>query len=170
MTDLGGALIYADAGDRTTPVAVLVAEPAAGAVLVSDEQVVSEPQPLGDPNAYPVNGDRYRVSLKDIDAPSAGAILLATGSAEIGGRVVSSAETGSGIDVEYELVPLTELLARYSFNLSVPIDPLDAGLQPVAAATTRQFASVDAVLRQLTIKVWRSKRRWSERPSLRQAR
>ncbi len=144
MTDLGGALIYADAGDRTTPVAVLVAQPAAGAVLVTDQQVVSAPQPLGDPNAYPANGDRYRVSLSGIDAPSAGAILLATGGARIGGRVLSSSATASGIDVEYELVPLPVLLARYSFSFAVPLDPRDAGLAPVA--TNSQFASVGGPL------------------------
>ena len=144
MTDLGGALIYADAGDRTTPVVVLVAQPAPGAVLVADHQVVSAPQPLGDPNALPANGDRYRVSLSGIDTPNAGAILLATGSARIGGRVLSSSATASGIDVEYELVPLPVLLARYSFNFDVPLDPRDAGLAPVA--TNGQFASVDGAL------------------------
>ncbi|MBA2640061.1 MAG: Ig-like domain-containing protein, partial [Nocardioidaceae bacterium] len=144
MTDLGGALIYADAGDRTTPVVVLVAQPAPGAVLVSDQQVVSAPQPLGDPNALPANGDRYRVSLTGIEAPAAGAILLATGSARIGGRVLSSSPTATGIDVEYELVPLPVLLARYSFDFDVPLDSRDAGLAPVA--TNNQFASVGGAL------------------------
>lgn len=144
LTDLGGALIYAAAGDRTTPVAVLIAQPVAGAVLVSDAQVVSAPQALGDPSAIPGNGDRYRVSLTGIDAPPPGTILLATGGAEIGGRVLTSSATASGIDVEFELVPLPEMLARYSFSFEIPIDPRDAGLATVAS-TRNQIASVGAV-------------------------
>lgn len=141
LTNLGGALIYVDAGDRSTPVAVLVAQPVPGAVLITDAQVASEPQPLGDPNALPLNGDRYRARLTGIEAPSAGAIVLASGSARIGGRVLSSSATAAGVDVEYELVPLTELLARYSFDFDIPLDPRDAGLRSVV--TNNQFASVD---------------------------
>jgi len=96
MTDLGGAVIYADAGDRTTPVVVLIVQPAQGAVLVTDQQVVTDPQPIGDPNVMPANGDRYHVTLSGMDPPAAGAILLATGSARIGGRVVSSSATAGG--------------------------------------------------------------------------
>jgi hypothetical protein len=140
LTDLGGALIFADAGDRTTPVAVLVAQPAANAILVSDEQVVSPPVRLGDPNALPAAGDQYRVSLSGIDAPSPGAILISTGGAQIGGRVVSSSASAGGFDVEYALVPLPQLLTRYSFGFEIPIDPRDAGL--ATATTDVKLASV----------------------------
>ncbi|HUS22381.1 MAG TPA: hypothetical protein VMZ66_10255, partial [Aeromicrobium sp.] len=41
---------------------------------------------------------------------------------------------GETVDVEYELVPLPQLFARYSIDLDLPLDPRDAGLEPVARA------------------------------------
>ncbi|HUP83667.1 MAG TPA: Ig-like domain-containing protein, partial [Candidatus Limnocylindria bacterium] len=134
ITDLGSAVVFAEAGDRSTPVAVLIAEPAPHAVLVSDAQIVGSAQRLGDPNGPPANGDRYRVALTGIEAPATGTIVLATGSAEVAGRVVAATQAGETVDVEYELVPLPQLFARYSIDLDLPLDPRDAGLEPVARA------------------------------------
>ncbi len=146
LTDLGSAVIYADAGDRTTPVAVLIAEPAPNAVLVADNQVVGEPHRLGAADTYPANGDRYRVTLTGVDPPAAGSILLATGSAEIAGRVLSTAVAGTNVEVEYELVPLPELFARYDFALDIPVDPRDVLGEPAASARS----GADAVFASIT--------------------
>jgi hypothetical protein len=140
VADLGGALIYADAGDRTTPVAVLIVQPAPGAVLVSDAQIVGEPQPLGDPTALPATGDRYRVRLTGIEAPPPGSPLIATEGARLGGRVVASQATDGAIDVDYELVPMPTLLARYSFAIDIPLDPRESGAAAVERST--ELASV----------------------------
>ena len=104
--------------------------------------MVGAPRPLGDPNALPSNGDQYEVTLSGIDAPAVGTILLATGSAAIGGRVTAAAPGTGGVRVEYELVPLPQMLTRYSFDLDIPLDPGDAGLEPVTS-TANQFASVN---------------------------
>jgi hypothetical protein len=134
LADLGSALIYAETEYRSTPVAILIAEPAAGAVLVGDAHIASPPQPLGDPNAFPQNGDRYRVTLTGMSAPSPGAILLATGSALLGGRVITAIADRGEVVVEYELVALPEMFARYAVDLDLPLDLLDAGLEPTAGS------------------------------------
>ena len=178
VAELGSALIFAEAGDQSTPVSVLIAHPAPGALLVSDQQVVAAPRPLGDPNALPSNGDHYEVTLSGVDAPAVGTILLATGSAAIGGKVTAAAPGAAGVRVEYELVPLPQMLTQYSFDLDIPLDPGDAGLEPVARSAY-QFASLNGAP-DGPPKSWlmrsrpRRKRsspvaRWSARPQLRRS-
>lgn len=83
---------------------VLVATPVAGAVLVDDENVDGDLRPL-EPLAPLDVGYRYEVTLKDMEAPAASALVVGTGALPIGGRVVAT----SGQVITLELVPLPDL-------------------------------------------------------------
>ncbi|MBK9518160.1 MAG: leucine-rich repeat domain-containing protein [Anaeromyxobacter sp.] len=102
---LGSAQVVAEvAGVRSAPVLALVAWPAAGAVLVQDQQVVGAPVPLDPPESHGP-GWRYQVTLRDLAPPAVGAILMTTGELPVGGRVVATAPAGADQLVTLELVP-----------------------------------------------------------------
>ena len=76
---VGSALISVSAGHvAATPVLVTVAEPYSGAILISDDQVVTPPQLIaGSTGAI---GDQFTVTVSGIAAPAPGTIVLASGS------------------------------------------------------------------------------------------
>lgn len=119
---LGSAQVVAEAGGVTSaPVLVVIARPVTGAVLIADSQVVGEPEAVDPPAGYGV-GWRYRVTLTKVAAPPAGTILIASGGAEVAGRVVSSQPSGSGVVVTLEVVRVTDLFPRVQIDESIPLD------------------------------------------------
>jgi hypothetical protein len=121
VTGLGSSLIVADAeGLSSPPTLVLVAEPAAGALLVGDEQVDGLPVAV-DPNAEYAIGWLERVRLKDV-TPTVGQIVLGTGGLPIGGRVTSVSDAGGGtVEIVYALVPISELFAAIAVHESISL-------------------------------------------------
>jgi hypothetical protein len=148
LVPLGSALVFAVAGDEQAAVTVLVAEPAPGALLVGDDQVAAPPEPLEPLDGIPANGTRFRVTLTGVAPPAAGTIILASGAAEVAGRVVTASAADGRTTVEYELVPLPELLARYAIDLDVPLDPRDATGGTEAEGAVAEGAGVTRAVTQ----------------------
>jgi YD repeat-containing protein len=123
--DVGSAQIFVEAeGVRSLPAQILVAQPAEGAILIDDAQVVSGPELLEN-DELPEAVIHYRVILKGITAPAPGTILLARESASIGGRVVSSTVNGEQLNIVLELVPLDELFVRHNISFEFDLDLYD---------------------------------------------
>lgn len=124
--NLGSAQITAQGGGLTSaPMLVLVAQPAAGALLVADSQVVSI-TPV-DANAPFDLGWQYVVRLRGV-SPTVGQLVLASGGATVGGRVVSVAPAGSAVDATLEVVALPDLFQQLLIDESislanVPLEP-----------------------------------------------
>ncbi|MCS7069441.1 MAG: hypothetical protein NZN28_12555 [Meiothermus sp.] len=120
QADLGSARVVVQAGQARAEVGVMVAQPAAGATLVSDSQVVRIEGT--DPNAPFKVGYRYVVTLEGVGLPAVGSVLMSQGSLPVAGRVVEARQSGNQTLVTLELVPLGELLTRYrleeTFNLA----------------------------------------------------
>jgi hypothetical protein len=119
--DLGSTQLTARAGSLVSaPVLALVAQPAAGALLVSDAQIDGSITPV-DPTAPYAAGWQYRVRLSGV-SPTVGQIVLSTGTSPVGGRVVSVAPAGSGkTDVVLELLPIDEMFAAISINQQISL-------------------------------------------------
>lgn len=138
----GSAHIIADAGDLVSPpILVVIAQPAEGAVLVADSQVVGTLEPVSETAAYQP-GWQYRVHLTGI-TPVPGQILLASGGAPVAGRVVSATPGTSGESiVTLELLPLNQLFRTLSVNETLPLTAIvprvsDAAASFYRATTTR---------------------------------
>ena len=105
---------------------VIIATPAAGAVLVDDSQVVDQPAAVDDRAPYGL-GYRYTVVLAGVTPPQVGEIVMSTGEKPVGGRVLDVSTVGSRVTLTLEVVPLDsmfeELVVRESFDLSrAPIE------------------------------------------------
>jgi uncharacterized repeat protein (TIGR01451 family) len=108
VTAVSGAVV-------SPPVLVTIVQPAPGAVLVADDQVVSAPTPV-DASATPDPSNEYEVVLRGLEPPAPGTVLLGTGASSIGGKVVSSQTVADGIKVRLKLAPVNEMVSRASFD------------------------------------------------------
>ena len=133
----GSAHIIADAGDLVSPpILVVIAEPAEGAVLVADSQVVGTLEPVSVTAAYQP-GWQYQVHLIGI-TPVPGQILLASGGAPVAGRVVSATPGAGGESiVTLELLPLNQLFRSLSVNESLPLTAIVPRVSGAAASFYR---------------------------------
>ena len=114
------AVLTASVGTVSSKPAVFYsAQPALGAITVTDAQVRSEPVAV-DPAALGGLGFRYRMTLADVGSPAVGSIVVGTGVQPVGGRVVSSgvnAANPAQTDVVLELVPPGELFNTLKMDL-----------------------------------------------------
>ena len=130
---LGSAQIVARSGNLVSaPVLALRATPAAGALLVSDAQVIGGIEAV-DPAAAYGPGWRYRAHLRGV-TPAVGQIVLASGGAPIGGRVVSVSGGGDDVTVVLELIPLGEMFTQLTFSERLSLEHA-AVVVPDAART-----------------------------------
>ncbi|MGZ6057975.1 MAG: Ig-like domain-containing protein [Myxococcaceae bacterium] len=122
---IGSAQITAEtAGVTSAAATILVAETAPGAVLVSDAQVVSVGPVTFTPADGPGVGTQYEVRLKGVSpAPSPGTILLASESAQVAGKVVSTRDESGTLVATLELRPLYEVLGRYRIDWDLDVAP-----------------------------------------------
>jgi hypothetical protein len=136
----GSSQIIARAGTQTAaPVLALVAQPAAGSALVHDGQVVGDIIPVN-PAAPYGPGYQYRVRLRG-PAPQVGQMVLGSGNAPIGGRVVSVAPVGTDqFDVVLAVAPLKEMLP--SLSLSQTTSLANAPTSTANAAHSRFLRSL----------------------------
>ena len=113
---LGSGQVWAEAdGVESHRANFVVASPAAGAQLVTDSQVVGNIEPV-DPASSLAVGFQYRVTLKDIDPPTVGQIMVGTGEAPVGGRVVAVETAGSDTIVTLEMVSISELFDEIALD------------------------------------------------------
>ncbi|MCC7383274.1 MAG: hypothetical protein IT384_15670 [Deltaproteobacteria bacterium] len=112
---VGSAVITARSGEARGEILVIAVEPAAGAVVVRDQDIVGEPVAKDASAPFGV-GFQYDVTLLGVPPPSAGAILFADGEKPVAGRVIAT----SGAVVTLEVVPIDQLFAR--LDLSAKLD------------------------------------------------
>jgi hypothetical protein len=106
----GASQITARVGNlRSAPLLAVYTEVPAGAMLLTDTQIVGEPEET-DPAAAPSLANTYRVRLAGGPVPQLGALLLNTGSKIVGGRVQSVLT----VDGEH-LVTLVRVAAKDMF-------------------------------------------------------
>lgn len=137
---IGSAIITISSGNiHARPVLAASVETQPNAVLVSDSQVVTGPQPV--PGSISGIGGQYTVSLSGIATPAPGTIMLASGSYPIAGKVVStSGSTGGAITVTLELVPLNQLVRNASVSGTFSAEQTRQFAKP-AGVTTARIAS-----------------------------
>jgi hypothetical protein len=118
---LGSAQIVATSGELTSaPILVLRATPAEGALLVADSQVIGPIAPV-DPAAAYAPGWQYRVRLRGV-APDVGQVVLASGGAPVGGRVVSAGAAGGDVEVVLALLTIDEMFAMLTVNETLSLE------------------------------------------------
>ncbi len=122
--DLGSALITASAdGVDSFPASVVVAQPVAGAVLLTDDQIVAGPTPV-DGTSDPIE---QHVTLDGVTGVTAGSILLGAEAIGVGGKVVAATPSGGKLEVVYDPLPPQELFDRldleqdYDLSAAVPV-------------------------------------------------
>jgi len=125
----GTTQVSAVVGNTTVaapPVMFYSAQPTAGALKVSDAQVVSAPMAL-DAAASRGLGFQYRTTLSGIGLPPIGSLMVGTGAQPIAGKVVaaqSNSAVPANVDVVLELVPLHELFAELNVSASYTEDEM----------------------------------------------
>lgn len=122
QTAIGSAqIVAATGGVKSRPVLVLVAQPVAGATLVSDEQMEGDPVESR-PGAAPSPTNTYRVTLQGVAAPALGGVLIGSGGKPVAGRVVAVQSVGTQTIVTLQpLAPnqqFTNFRVQESFDLS----------------------------------------------------
>jgi hypothetical protein len=143
-SSIGSARIVAtSAGLTSVPVLALRATPVTGTLLVADSQVVGDPSP-SDTLAEFGLGWREEVQLRGV-AASPGQIILGTGGAPIGGRIVAVEPGTNGTSlVTYELIALPDLFQALRIQERIPLTTV-----PPASfnRASRQRAASSAVTR-----------------------
>jgi hypothetical protein len=120
---LGSAQIHARAGDIVSdPVLVLIAEPAEGALLVSDAQIVGQPAIVDPAMALILGQAQRRVTLTGIPAPQPGTVVLAREGKAVAGKVVSATPKGTDVEVVLEGMPVLGLLRQIDVEASYLVD------------------------------------------------
>ena len=137
---IGSAQIVAQSGGvRSAPTLVVVAQPQAGVLLVTDAQVVSVGTPLRlAAGAAAGVGTEYEVTLLGVATPAVGSLLIAAETAPVAGRVVATRTEASGLVVTLALVPLPRLFSAYDIRFDIDLSAF--GFEPVperAAARAR---------------------------------
>ena len=145
-TFIGGATQVSAAVGNTTlaapPVMFYSAQPTAGALMVSDAQVVIGPAAV-DTAAPRGLGFQYRMTLSGISLPPIGSLMVGTGAQPIAGKVVaaqSNSALPANTDVVLELVPLHELFADLNVSAAYTEDEMTRML--VAAPSRKVINSL----------------------------
>jgi hypothetical protein len=117
----GSSTITARAGTVSSdPALAYVTTPAAGVVLVTDEQIPSGITPVN-PQARYGPGWQYRVRMTGAP-PQVGEVLASRGEKPIAGRVIGVQGAGAaGTDVTLQLVPLDQVFPNLSINETMPL-------------------------------------------------
>jgi len=120
-TGSGSSTITARAGTISSdPALAYVTTPAAGVVLVSDDQITGDITPVNRQARYGP-GWQYRVRMTGVP-PQVGQVLASRGEKPIAGRVIGVQGAGSaGTDVTLQLVPLDQVFPNLSINETMPL-------------------------------------------------
>ncbi len=126
----GVARITASSGGVASPPAyVTIAAPVAGAILLTDPQILSGPTPV-DPNAAPHPDNQYTVVLQGVAAMPAGTILINAQGKVVGGRVVAAQQQGMNLLVTLEVVPPQEMFTVFEFKDTLEVNKLQFETPP----------------------------------------
>lgn len=135
----GSAQIIAESPGASPAIAlVVIAQPAQGAVLITDSQVAEGPTAI-DSETRGGLGFQYEVMLTDVVDIEPGTLVLSTESSPVAGRVTTVNQEGPLTRVALEVVSLAELfddlVIDQTFSISkLPID-LDPEFEKLFSAT-----------------------------------
>jgi hypothetical protein len=118
---------------KSAPLLVVVTDPVADAVLLTDSQIVGTPVET-DPNAVPSFSNTYQVVLSGVSPPAIGAILLGTESKPVAGRVVAVSVAGSNATVTLQMVSIPEILPNLNLNETIDLSRAPMSFSPEIAA------------------------------------
>jgi hypothetical protein len=147
---IGSAQIFAESGGlRSAPTLAFVASPAAGALLLTDDQVVSVGQPLNlPPGEAPGVGTEYEVTLTGVTAPSTGTVILGAETAPVAGTVVSTRQESGQTVVTVAIAPLYQLFTDYDIALSIDLSVFPAVAVPTGSSRLSPSATWNAERRR----------------------
>jgi hypothetical protein len=134
---LGSSQITASSdGVQSVAIVAAIVEPADGAILVSDSQVVVDPAML-EPKLGNFVGAKLKVTLTGVSNLAPGNLIVPSENKAFAGRVISSTDVGGGrLEVVLEQVPISTLLKHYS---------IDAVYQ-MNTPTTEQFSATSEAI------------------------
>lgn len=141
---ISSAQVVAEVGAITSaPATVMVAAVAPGARVVTDAEVLADPQPI-DAQQSGLPGSRFRTTLAGA-APTVGQVVIGSGAKPVAGRVVSSTPVAGGNDVVFEAVGLAEMFtqARISERFDATRLPVEFPSGMPTSSTTRADGSVE---------------------------
>lgn len=116
LVDNGSAQIIAEAGGvQSASLLVVVTQPATGAVLINDSNIVGEPVETT-PDAEPAFTNTYEIGLSDIAVPAVGSLLINTESKMVAGRVIAVDSSVSPAKVTLGLVSIREMFPNLNIN------------------------------------------------------
>lgn len=149
---IGSAQIFAKSGSlQSLPVLAFVAQPAAGALLLTDAQIVSVGPALNlDADGVPGVGTKYEVTLRNVAAPAPGTIVMGAEKQPVTGTVVATRQDATGLVVTLALVPASQLFTAYDIDLTI-----DLSTFPMQAAPSEAAQSVGTPGRRVAQKVGR---------------
>lgn len=125
---IGSAKIFAQAGTvRSDPVMVMVADPAPGALLLADAQVIAVGPFVGvAAGDLPDVGTQYEVQVRGVSpAPAPGTIVLATEASPVAGRVVSTRVDAGVLVLVLEVVALPDLMRNATIDWAIDLGEYD---------------------------------------------
>ena len=130
VTPIGSAMIFAEVdGVRSLPVFVSTVELKAGTSLLRDVDIVAvAPPPAPASGGIPGAGTQYDIWLAGQQAPALGAIMLATETISVSGKVVETAVEANRVRVRLERLAMPDLLARYDVNWSIDLTAYDIAI------------------------------------------
>lgn len=122
LGDGGSGQITARVGElRSAPLLVFHSQVPAGTLLLTDAQIVGEPEETS-PGAAPSASNTYRVRLSGVAAPAVGQLVLNTEAEIVVGRVQTVSTDASGVHtVTLGLVPLREVLPTLRINETIDL-------------------------------------------------
>lgn len=130
----GSSQIIAEAnGVRSAPLLTVVTMLPAGAIPLTDAQIVGDPVET-DPEAEPSFDNTYKVVLSGISPPAVGALLINTESKPVAGKVVAVDTVGGQTTVTLRLVSLREMFPYLNINEKIDLSQAPVEVNPDIAA------------------------------------
>jgi alpha-tubulin suppressor-like RCC1 family protein len=122
LGDGGSGQITARVGElRSAPLMVFHSQVPAGSLLLTDAQIVGEPEETT-PDATPSINNTYRVRLSGVAAPAVGQLVMNTEAKIVVGRVRAVSTDANGVHtVTLGLVPLREALPTLRINETIDL-------------------------------------------------
>jgi hypothetical protein len=124
---IGSAMVFAAAnGKISQPIFVLVAQPAAGALILNDAQIISVGNWIGlAVGEAPGVGTQYEVTVSGLTtAPPAGTVVLASGDQPVAGKVVSARNDAGNLVLTLAIAPLPQVLEAYNLDWAIDLATL----------------------------------------------
>lgn len=122
LGDGGSGQITARVGElKSVPLMVFYSQVPAGTLLLTDAQIVGEPEETS-PDAAPSMDNTYRVHLSGVAAPAVGQLVMNTEAKIVVGRVRAVSTNANGVHtVTLGLVPLREALPTLRIHETIDL-------------------------------------------------